>query len=125
MTAERETEENNVIENEKEDNKDKRCNGKNENNDEYDNSEEEMQTLNIYEMVKGTISMMGKLNIKLPSPTQFDGRYPQFNEWSGDQNIHTYIGVHNVNIEDITDDCTKSVTVIILGDIQDKYTSTE
>eukprot|EP00971_Amphidinium_carterae_P335317 6471117-Amphidinium_carterae.2 len=59
MTAKRETEENNeieeietennknidVIENEKEDNKDKMCNRENEDNDEYDNSEEEMQTL--------------------------------------------------------------------------------
>eukprot|EP00971_Amphidinium_carterae_P085545 1692619-Amphidinium_carterae.1 len=44
MTAERETEENNVIENEKEDNENEMYNGENENNDEYDISEEEMQT---------------------------------------------------------------------------------
>eukprot|EP00971_Amphidinium_carterae_P084760 1677464-Amphidinium_carterae.1 len=37
------------------------------------------QAMNIYEMEEGTISMLGKMNIKLPSPTQFDGRYPQFN----------------------------------------------
>eukprot|EP00971_Amphidinium_carterae_P086464 1711044-Amphidinium_carterae.2 len=32
---------------------------------------------------------------------------------------------HNVNIDDIMDECTRSVTVIVLGDIQDKCTSAE
>eukprot|EP00971_Amphidinium_carterae_P263207 5221993-Amphidinium_carterae.2 len=63
------------------------------------------------------------MNIKLHSPTQIDGRYPQFNEWSGE--VNAYLGVHNVNIEDIMDDCTKSVTAIVLSDIQDKYTLAE
>eukprot|EP00971_Amphidinium_carterae_P210081 4167785-Amphidinium_carterae.1 len=54
-----------------------------------------MQTLNIYRMEEGTISMLGRMNIKLPSPTQFDGRYPQFNEWSGE--VKAYLGVHNVS----------------------------
>eukprot|EP00971_Amphidinium_carterae_P147940 2932509-Amphidinium_carterae.1 len=43
-----------------------------------------MQTLNIYEMKQGTISMMGKMNLKSPSPKQFDCRYPQFNKWSSE-----------------------------------------
>eukprot|EP00971_Amphidinium_carterae_P194757 3864702-Amphidinium_carterae.1 len=60
---------------------------------------------------------MQKISIKLPSPTQFDGRYPQFNEWAGE--VKAYIGVCNVNIEDITDESTKSVTAIVLNDIQD------
>eukprot|EP00971_Amphidinium_carterae_P348634 6490601-Amphidinium_carterae.2 len=84
-----------------------------------------MQTLNIYEimeMEKGTLSTMGKMNIELPSPTQFDGCYPQFNEWSGE--VKAYLGVHNVNIEDIMDDCTKSVTVIVLNDIRDAKLNT-
>eukprot|EP00971_Amphidinium_carterae_P207479 4116720-Amphidinium_carterae.2 len=55
-----------------------------------------MQTLNIYEMDKETIG-----------------------------EVKAYLGVHNVNIEDIMDECTKSVTVIILNDIQDKYTANE
>eukprot|EP00971_Amphidinium_carterae_P146773 2908808-Amphidinium_carterae.2 len=63
------------------------------------------------------------MNIKLPSPTQFDGRYPQFNEWAGE--VKAYLGVHNVSIEDIMDECTKFVTVTQLSDIQDKYTSYE
>eukprot|EP00971_Amphidinium_carterae_P316206 6285214-Amphidinium_carterae.2 len=70
-----------------------------------------------------TIGMMQRINIKLPSPTQFDGRYEHFNEWSGE--VKTYIGVHNVNIEDIMDECTKSVTAIVLNDIQDKCTAEE
>eukprot|EP00971_Amphidinium_carterae_P162075 3212954-Amphidinium_carterae.1 len=55
-TAEREIEKNNERENK--DNKDKMHNDENEDNNEYDNHEEEMRTLNIYEMEKGTISMM-------------------------------------------------------------------
>eukprot|EP00971_Amphidinium_carterae_P107759 2133876-Amphidinium_carterae.1 len=51
--------------------------------DENDKNGENMQALNIYEMEKGTISMLNKMNIKLPIPTQFDGRYPRFNEWAG------------------------------------------
>eukprot|EP00971_Amphidinium_carterae_P129380 2562679-Amphidinium_carterae.2 len=82
-----------------------------------------MQTLNVYKMTEGTVSMLGKMNLKLPSPTQFDGRYPQFDEWSSEGKA--YIGVHNVNIEDIMDDCTNSVTSIVLSDIQDKYTMAE
>eukprot|EP00971_Amphidinium_carterae_P127083 2517709-Amphidinium_carterae.1 len=85
-----------------------------------------MQTLNIYRMEEGTVFMLGKMNIKLPSPTQFDGRYPQSNEWSARSGeVKAYLGVHNVNIEDTMDDCTKSVTIIVLSDIQDKYTLAE
>eukprot|EP00971_Amphidinium_carterae_P340199 6478406-Amphidinium_carterae.2 len=71
------------IEEENKENKDKMYNDENKDIGEYDKNEEEMQTLNIYEMEKGTISMLGKMNIKLPSPTQFDGCCPQFNEWAG------------------------------------------
>eukprot|EP00971_Amphidinium_carterae_P287626 5709728-Amphidinium_carterae.1 len=67
--------------------------------------------------------MMQKMNIKLPSPTQFDRRYPQFNEWAGE--VKANLDVHNVNIEDIMGECTKSVSVIVLTDIQDKYTEDE
>eukprot|EP00971_Amphidinium_carterae_P233139 4627486-Amphidinium_carterae.1 len=74
-------------------------------------------------MEKETIGMIQKMNIKLPSPTQFDERYAQFNEWSGE--VKAYLGVHSVNIENIMDDCTKSVTVIVLNDIQDKYVAAE
>eukprot|EP00971_Amphidinium_carterae_P274434 5445994-Amphidinium_carterae.1 len=41
------------------------------------------------------------------------------------EKIKAYLSVHNANIDDIMDDCTKSVTVIVFGDIQDKYTSDE
>eukprot|EP00971_Amphidinium_carterae_P203835 4045359-Amphidinium_carterae.3 len=91
--------------------------------DEYDKEQENMQTMIIYNTENKTIGMMQNMNIKLPSPTQFDGRYPQFYEWAGE--VKAYFSVHNVNIEDIMDDCTKSVTVILLGDIQDKYTVEE
>eukprot|EP00971_Amphidinium_carterae_P337622 6474525-Amphidinium_carterae.1 len=41
----------------------------------------------------------------------------------GSDLVKAYLSVHNVHIEDIMDDCTKSVTIIVLGDIQDKYTA--
>eukprot|EP00971_Amphidinium_carterae_P237995 4724939-Amphidinium_carterae.1 len=49
----------------------------NKDNDEYNKKQEGMQTLTIYKMEKGAIGMMSKMNIKLPPPTQFDGRYPR------------------------------------------------
>eukprot|EP00971_Amphidinium_carterae_P309850 6157306-Amphidinium_carterae.3 len=63
-----------------------------------------MQTMIMYKtekktMEKKTIGMMQKMNIKLPPPTQFDGRYPQFYEWAGE--VKAYLSVHNVNLEDI------------------------
>eukprot|EP00971_Amphidinium_carterae_P029603 582309-Amphidinium_carterae.1 len=64
---------------------------------------------------------MQKMNIKLPTPTQFDGRHPQFYEWVGE--VKAYLSIHTVDIEDIMDDSTKSVTAIVLGDIQTDYTS--
>eukprot|EP00971_Amphidinium_carterae_P198158 3932714-Amphidinium_carterae.3 len=76
-----------------------------------------MQTLNIHNMGdRNNRYDAKKMNIKLPSPTRFDGRYPQFNIWAGEVKAH--LGVHNVNIEDIMDECTKSVT-------QAKYTVDE
>eukprot|EP00971_Amphidinium_carterae_P326592 6457471-Amphidinium_carterae.1 len=68
-TTERDVEENNEIEKGNEQNKD---------NYEYDNNEENMQTLSIYNEVKA------------------------------------YLWVHNVNIEDIMEGCTKFVTAIVL-----------
>eukprot|EP00971_Amphidinium_carterae_P189435 3760424-Amphidinium_carterae.1 len=47
-----------------------------------DDNENEYQTLRMYDEYKeGTVGMM-KMNIKLPTPTQYDGKSPQFNEWS-------------------------------------------
>eukprot|EP00971_Amphidinium_carterae_P351148 6491937-Amphidinium_carterae.1 len=74
-------------------------------------------------MENNALGMMQNMNINLPSPTQFDARHPQLYEWAGE--VKAYLNVHNVNIEDIMDDCTKLVTVILLGDIQDKYTADE
>eukprot|EP00971_Amphidinium_carterae_P273414 5426226-Amphidinium_carterae.3 len=68
VTTERDIEENDEVDEidtktlrrlNKED-KDKMYNEENKDNDKYDKSEKEMQTLNINEMQKGTISMLGK-----------------------------------------------------------------
>eukprot|EP00971_Amphidinium_carterae_P078027 1543834-Amphidinium_carterae.1 len=42
------------------------------------------------------MAMMGNMNIKLPMPTQFDGRNPQFNKWAGE--VKAYLTIHNVHI---------------------------
>eukprot|EP00971_Amphidinium_carterae_P273413 5426226-Amphidinium_carterae.2 len=39
--------------------------------------------------------------------------------------LDSRLGVHNVNIEDIMDECTKSMTAILLNDIRDTYTADE
>eukprot|EP00971_Amphidinium_carterae_P023780 468891-Amphidinium_carterae.1 len=41
-------------------------------------------TFHIHKTTSNTIGMMGRMNTKLPTPTQFDGRSPQFNEWAGE-----------------------------------------
>eukprot|EP00971_Amphidinium_carterae_P237491 4714503-Amphidinium_carterae.2 len=121
---ERDIEDNKTNENKEYENK--KYNDENNEEDEYDKEQEEMQTMIIYKMENNALGRMQKMNIKLPSPTQFGGRCPKFYKWAGE--VKAYLNVHNVNclnIEDIMDDCTKSVTVILLGDIQDKDAADE
>eukprot|EP00971_Amphidinium_carterae_P119894 2374646-Amphidinium_carterae.1 len=59
------------------------------------------------------------MSLKLPKPTQFDGRSPQFTEWSGE--VQAYLAIHNVHIEDCMDKSTKSVEAIDIRNIQDAY----
>eukprot|EP00971_Amphidinium_carterae_P191614 3802354-Amphidinium_carterae.1 len=65
--------------------------------------------------------MMGKMNIKLPMPTQFDGKNPQFHEWSGEVKAH--LSFHNVHIEDYMDGSGRSVETIDIKNIQTAYTA--
>eukprot|EP00971_Amphidinium_carterae_P131816 2610912-Amphidinium_carterae.4 len=83
-TTEREIEEYDETEEIEKVNKDKKYSKENKDIVNYDDNEEDRQTMNIYEMEEGTIFMLGKMNIKLPSPTQFDGHYPRFNECAGE-----------------------------------------
>eukprot|EP00971_Amphidinium_carterae_P036117 709730-Amphidinium_carterae.2 len=59
-------------------------------------NEEELNNtvrLHVHMTDDNTIAMMGKMNIKLPMPTRFNGKNPQFNEWAGEVN---YLGLpHN------------------------------
>eukprot|EP00971_Amphidinium_carterae_P253165 5026440-Amphidinium_carterae.1 len=41
-------------------------------------------TIWVHETKDNTIGMTQKTNIKLPTPTHFDGRIPHFNEWAGE-----------------------------------------
>eukprot|EP00971_Amphidinium_carterae_P232070 4605559-Amphidinium_carterae.1 len=65
--------------------------------------------------------MMGRMNTKLPTPTQFDGKNPQFNEWAGE--VKVYLTIHYVHFEDYMDTCTKSIDPVNITDIQDDYTT--
>eukprot|EP00971_Amphidinium_carterae_P223060 4426256-Amphidinium_carterae.1 len=78
-------------------------------------------TLHVHMTSDNTIAMMGKMNIKLPTPTQFDGKNLQFNEWAGE--VKTYLTTHNVHFEDYMDNCTNSIDVVHISDIQDNYTA--
>eukprot|EP00971_Amphidinium_carterae_P125259 2481940-Amphidinium_carterae.2 len=57
---------------------------------------------------------MGKMNIKLPTRTQFDGNNPQFNEWAGE--LKTYLTIRNVHFEDCMDNCTSSIDAVNIHD---------
>eukprot|EP00971_Amphidinium_carterae_P148909 2952204-Amphidinium_carterae.1 len=59
------------------------------------------------------------MSVKLPMPTQSDGRNPQFREWSGE--VKADLMIHNVHIEDYMDQSAKSIDAIDLRNIQDAY----
>eukprot|EP00971_Amphidinium_carterae_P232178 4607205-Amphidinium_carterae.1 len=58
---------------------------------------------------------------KCPTPTQFDGTNPQFNEWAG--KVKAYLTIHNAYYEDYMDKSTKSIETLNISDIQDDYTA--
>eukprot|EP00971_Amphidinium_carterae_P015583 307748-Amphidinium_carterae.5 len=63
---------------------------------------------------------MGKTNIKLPTPAQFDGKKPQFNGWAGE--VKAYLAIRNVYFDDYIHNSTKSIEPVNISDIQDEYT---
>eukprot|EP00971_Amphidinium_carterae_P064478 1277265-Amphidinium_carterae.1 len=88
-----------------------------ENEDELNNT----VRLHVHMTDDNTIAMMGKMNIKLPTPTQFDGKNPQFNQWTGE--VKVYLTIHNVHFEDYMDECTRSIETINIIDLQIDYTA--
>eukprot|EP00971_Amphidinium_carterae_P215146 4270273-Amphidinium_carterae.1 len=56
------------------------------------------------------------MNIKLPTPTQYDGKSPQFNEWAGE--VKAYLTVHNIYIEDLMEDRTRSQIPMVMSTMQ-------
>eukprot|EP00971_Amphidinium_carterae_P094102 1862349-Amphidinium_carterae.1 len=56
------------------------------------------------------------MNIKLPTPTQYDGKTPQFNEWAGE--VKSYLTVHNIYIEDLMDDSSRSQVPMVVATMQ-------
>eukprot|EP00971_Amphidinium_carterae_P079188 1566788-Amphidinium_carterae.1 len=74
-------------------------------------------------MDDNTLGMMGKMNIKLPTPTQSERKKPQFNEWAGE--VKAYLTIHNVHFEDYMGNCTSSIDVVHISDIQNDYTAND
>eukprot|EP00971_Amphidinium_carterae_P242879 4822508-Amphidinium_carterae.1 len=121
-SVDQEIEEYNEIEDEKENKENKMDNGEDRDNALYDISGRDADMEHLQDERRNNIYVR-KNKHKVALPDTVRGRYPQFNEWSGE--LKTYLGMHNVNTEDIMDDCSKSVTAIVLSDIQDKYTLAE
>eukprot|EP00971_Amphidinium_carterae_P132875 2631243-Amphidinium_carterae.1 len=96
-------------------------------NDEY--MQGSIPTSWVYNTKNNTIGMMQKMNIKLltptsascqhnpkkNTPTQFDGKNPQFYEWAGD--VKSYLSIHEVHIEDIIDESTRSLARVVLSEM--------
>eukprot|EP00971_Amphidinium_carterae_P125187 2480551-Amphidinium_carterae.1 len=66
-------------------------------------------------MEERTIAMI-KMNIKLPTPTMYDRKSPQFNEWS--EEIRSYLTVHDIHIDDLLDESTKSQVPMVIATMQ-------
>eukprot|EP00971_Amphidinium_carterae_P175125 3471596-Amphidinium_carterae.2 len=56
------------------------------------------------------------MNIKLPTPTQYDGKSPQFNVWTGE--VKAYLTVHNIYIEDLMEESTRSQVPMVVATMQ-------
>eukprot|EP00971_Amphidinium_carterae_P338424 6475745-Amphidinium_carterae.2 len=95
--------------------------GENNLNNENEIEENNTVTLHVHMIDDKTTGMMGKMHIKLPTPTQFDGKNPQFNKWDG--KVKAYFTIRNVHFEDYMDSCTSSIDVVHTSDIQDEYTA--
>eukprot|EP00971_Amphidinium_carterae_P131405 2602654-Amphidinium_carterae.1 len=74
------------------------------------------QTLRLCnETEEVTIAMM-KMNIKLPTPTMYDGKSPQFNEWA--EEVKSYFTVHHIYIDDLMDDSVRSQVPMVIATMQ-------
>eukprot|EP00971_Amphidinium_carterae_P264948 5255718-Amphidinium_carterae.1 len=69
-----------------------------------DDNVDKFQTLRFCNKNNDETVGMLKMNLKLTTPTQYDGKSPQFNEWSGE--VKAYFTVHNIYIEDLMEEST-------------------
>eukprot|EP00971_Amphidinium_carterae_P346047 6487301-Amphidinium_carterae.1 len=63
------------------------------NDDEKKDNSTLLLLLHVHETRGNTIGLMGQMNIKLPTPTQFDVQNPQLNEWA--EGVKAYITIHD------------------------------
>eukprot|EP00971_Amphidinium_carterae_P257191 5105949-Amphidinium_carterae.2 len=81
-----------------------------------DDNEDKQQTLRLCRETDDVTIAMMKMNIKLPTPTQYDGKSPQFNEWAGE--VKAYLTIHNIYIEDLLEDSTRSQVPMVIASMQ-------
>eukprot|EP00971_Amphidinium_carterae_P182758 3626708-Amphidinium_carterae.1 len=56
------------------------------------------------------------MSIKLPTPTQYDGKSPQFNAWTGE--VKAYLTAHNIYIGDLLEESTRSQVPMVIATMQ-------
>eukprot|EP00971_Amphidinium_carterae_P206088 4090113-Amphidinium_carterae.1 len=77
-----------------------------ETHDAINDNEDMEQVVRLCSEIKDMTVNKLKMNIKLPMPSQYDGKTPQFNEWAGE--VKAYLMVHNIYIEDLMEESTRS-----------------
>eukprot|EP00971_Amphidinium_carterae_P280882 5576363-Amphidinium_carterae.1 len=82
----------------------------------FDDNEDEYRTLQICDKTNDETIGMIKMNLKLPTPTQYDGKSPQFNEWAGEVKAH--LTVHNIYVEDLMEESTRSQVPMVIATMQ-------
>eukprot|EP00971_Amphidinium_carterae_P305038 6061365-Amphidinium_carterae.1 len=63
------------------------------------------------------------MNIKLPTPTTYDGTSPQFNEWA--EEVKAYLTVHSIYIDDLFEDSVRSQVPMVIATMQRDAVTTD
>eukprot|EP00971_Amphidinium_carterae_P290053 5759226-Amphidinium_carterae.1 len=81
-----------------------------------DDNEDKQQTLRLCSETDDVTVAMIKMNIKLPTPTQYDGKSLQFNEWA--EEVESYLTVHNIYINNLLEDSVRSQVPMVIATMQ-------
>eukprot|EP00971_Amphidinium_carterae_P230986 4583616-Amphidinium_carterae.1 len=120
---EEEREIDNVYKDEEERKLDNECRMNEDIEETMEHSEYKQQTLRLCsEPDEVTIAML-KMYIKLPTPTMYDGKSPQFNEWA--EKVKAYLTVHNIYIDDLLENSVRSQVPMVIATMQTDAVATD